>query len=847
MRRIILYFFFAASAFTSKAQTYHIGEVMDETINLWEQNRAIEAYDYWADNSEIFQADSSYAWANAVLAQGFMSQGLFAEAENLLYCAEQSLECLKDDGAWWWQNWGYVSTRKAMLYGYMHDYRRARSSASDAKIAFEHISYRGLDYAVVLSVLSEASLLNGNQILAAIFLGQAFGFAYQVYTTTHSKEHYHYFAYVFRAVGLNSLNTGHYDDAIKLFEILRELNQRFNNNDSFVDYYQGLAYVSNGDYEKAIHYLTSFYETSSVSTDKIISGVNLLYAKYKLGHNDITQLAYDIAKLQSENTSRMFLFMSDQEKEKWWMSGENRIISFLDAILLQSGLKEVNGFIADNEIFSKGLLLRSSNMLKKAALGSKDAKIVESYKILEGLRGKLSETTDKVKQTALENEISSLEKNLQRNLNITIEEVHSWRDVAFSLSNKEVAIEFIRLDRFDDTDNADYYAILVKKGVKEPIIVHLFEESSIKSLLENQTNKPVSKYVFELYSSGQPYYKGDKLYDLIWSKLEKEIKGYKIVYYSLAGVLNSISLQALSDGKQYVGQKYLMHLVSSIGEIPNLKAMHHCDTKQAVIYGGIQYDANESEIIQAARSYSCVSSNTWWHGLSVARSGWNRLPGTEIEASEVDALLANRDYVVQKFSGIEANEESFKALSGKELSIIHIATHGFYLSEQREINRNAFLNPLMSETVGRVDPMLRSGLLFSGANRVWTGKSGIDGIEDGILTAKEVTNLDFSKVGLIVLSACQTALGEVEANEGVYGLQRAFKLAGAETLIMSLWEVDDQATSLLMKFFYEEYLNGNTKDCAFRAAVNKVRTYKDESNDEPFSSPYYWAAFIMLD
>lgn len=81
----------------------------------------------------------------------------------------------------------------------------------------------------------------------------------------------------------------------------------------------------------------------------------------------------------------------------------------------------------------------------------------------------------------------------------------------------------------------------------------------------------------------------------------------------------------------------------------------------------------------------------------------------------------------------------------------------------------------------------------------------------------------------------------------MYGLQRAFKLAGAETLIMSLWEVDDQATSLLMKFFYEEYLNGNTKDCAFRAAVNKVRTYKDESNDEPFSSPYYWAAFIMLD
>ena len=100
---------------------------------------------------------------------------------------------------------------------------------------------------------------------------------------------------------------------------------------------------------------------------------------------------------------------------------------------------------------------------------------------------------------------------------------------------------------------------------------------------------------------------------------------------------------------------------------------------------------------------------------------------------------------------------------------------------------------------------------------------------------------------MIVLSACQTGLGDVEANEGVYGLQRAFKLAGAETLIMSLWEVDDRATSLLMKTFYEEYLNKQNKDAAFRNAINKVRSYKDENGDTPFSSPYYWAAFILLD
>ena len=210
-------------------------------------------------------------------------------------------------------------------------------------------------------------------------------------------------------------------------------------------------------------------------------------------------------------------------------------------------------------------------------------------------------------------------------------------------------------------------------------------------------------------------------------------------------------------------------------------------------------------------------------------------------------MLIDKGYTVETISGVKANEESFKALSGKEINTIHIATHGFFLSEKKDIKKNAFLNPTMSDNVGRIDPMIRSGLLFAGANRVWTGKRGIDGVEDGILTAKEISALDFSKVQLIVLSACQSGLGDVEANEGVYGLQRAFKLAGAETLIMSLWEVDDAATRLLMKTFYEEYLNGKVKDNAFKAAINKVRNYKDETGKTPFSSPYYWAAFIMLD
>lgn len=847
MRRIFLFVLFVTCTVTSSAQKHPLGAALEGTLELLNSGHTAEAYTYWNNNSNAYKSDSLYIWASAVVAQNFMGLGCFAETETLLNNSEQTLDQLKSNSYWWYQQLGYLSTRKAILYGSMHDYTLARTSAVEAKIAFEQIAYRGLDYALALAVLSEAALAKGNQVLARIFAGQALYYAVQVYTNTMDKDDYPYFSYIFRENGIIELGLGYYENAIQSFEALKGLNSQLNYHDPNIDLYLGIAYVNNGNYEKALTVLAPYYENCNLLQSKISSGIHLLYAKNKLGHRDLVQLAYEIANLQAENTSRMFSFMSDQEKEKWWKSNENSIICLADAILLQSGLNNINGIIADNEIFSKGLLLRSSNMLKAAALGSNDESIVDSYYTLEGLRGKLTETSDKEEQLHLEQAISSLEKELQRKLDISVDDVSSWRDVSSSLGNKDVALEFVRFDSLEQDDEADYYVIIVKKGDKEPKIIHLFAESSLSKIIGNQGNKRIDRYITELYSTGVPQYKGEELYTLIWTPLEKELKGAGTIYYSPAGILNTVSLQAISNGKQCLGQKYVMHLVSSIGEIPRIKKASSTGSKRAVIFGGVQYDAEESELVQASRAYSRGASELWEPGSLEVRSGWKRLPGTEIEAKEIGALLANRGYSVETVSGVKANEESFKALSGSDINTIHIATHGFFLSEQKDIKKNAFLNPTMTDNIGRVDPMVRSGLLFAGANRAWTGKRNIEGIDDGILTAKEIAALNFSKVQLIVMSACQTGLGDVEANEGVYGLQRAFKLAGAETLIMSLWEVDDKATSLLMRTFYEDYLSGKAKDVAFRNAINKVRSYKDESGNIPFSSPYYWAAFIMMD
>ena len=178
------------------------------------------------------------------------------------------------------------------------------------------------------------------------------------------------------------------------------------------------------------------------------------------------------------------------------------------------------------------------------------------------------------------------------------------------------------------------------------------------------------------------------------------------------------------------------------------------------------------------------------------------------------------------YEGSQANEESFKALSGSDITALHIATHGFFLPTDEKLPGDQAL--------------IQSGLLLSGANFAWQNQPIPEGIEDGILTAKEISFMDLRKTDLVVLSACQTALGEI-TGEGVFGLQRGFKKAGARTIIMSLWPVDDNATLLMMTEFYTNLTNGMTKREAFLAAQNKVKT------TEGFGNSRYWAAFIMLD
>jgi CHAT domain-containing protein len=228
-----------------------------------------------------------------------------------------------------------------------------------------------------------------------------------------------------------------------------------------------------------------------------------------------------------------------------------------------------------------------------------------------------------------------------------------------------------------------------------------------------------------------------------------------------------------------------------------------------------------------------------------SRSGfseWSYLAGTKTETERIVGSLSNRNIPHSFYTEHAGNEESFKSLSGKQTGVIHLATHGFFLPDAE----NKAVDEIVRQLGGNKDkpfenPLLRSGLILSGANNQWRAKEYVldENIEDGILTADEISRLNLTKTKLVVLSACETGLGDVKNSEGVFGLQRAFKLAGVESLIMSLWKVPDEATAELMTTFYDEWLAGKNKQDAFKTAQQKVRGI--------YKSPYYWAAFVMMD
>ena len=405
----------------------------------------------------------------------------------------------------------------------------------------------------------------------------------------------------------------------------------------------------------------------------------------------------------------------------------------------------------------------------------------------------------------------------------------TWQDVQKLLKPDEAVIEFATCypANTQQTNSVLYVALVLRPDMDAPVWIPLCEEKDLQACFDRTKSISNNRLDVDWLKTHVLYNLfGNELYNLIWQPLEKELADVEEIYYSLTGLLNQIAFNALPVGNdnRTLLDTYNLKLVSGIREIARISKETTQSILQdtAVIYGGLTYDA-PSDAERQSRS-----------------GAWLYTPGTKIETEAIVKLLESRHIPCKYYTEDQGTEESFKQLSGTNAALIHVSTHGYFLSDLESLD----VADIQRLGVDKENLMSGSGLIMSGTNATWMATEIImdQGKDDGILTADEISRINLKHTKLAVLAGSVTGLGYV-TDEGVFGLQRAFKLAGVESLIMSLWDVDDMATQIMMITFYTNLIGGKTRQEAFRTAQKAVREYAE--ND--FSSPYYWAAFVMMD
>jgi CHAT domain-containing protein len=374
---------------------------------------------------------------------------------------------------------------------------------------------------------------------------------------------------------------------------------------------------------------------------------------------------------------------------------------------------------------------------------------------------------------------------------------YAYSDIASSIDAGRGLIDIIRVNRdaYSGTGVVNYLALLIKPGSEMPEYVVLANGSDLEGKYYSYYRNVIKQQMADDYS-----------YEQYWSAIDRETADLNDLYVSLDGIYNQLSIPTLHDGNSFILDKKSITLLSSSRDL--------LDETASSSYKG---------------DYMLIGDPDFGSDKTVAP-----LPGTRKEIENLGALLKSRGLKYVLVSGDEASESRLK--THEKVNTLHVATHGYFLEDPAPQGKIFGINADHASD----NPLLRSGLMFSNAALTLEGGviNSLNNYDNGLLTAYEAMNLTLDGLETVVLSACETGLGDVKAGEGVYGLQRAFLVAGAKTLLMSLWTVNDEATQELMTSFYQNWTSGMSEEKALREAQIKLKA--------KFKHPYYWGAFVMV-
>lgn len=526
--------------------------------------------------------------------------------------------------------------------------------------------------------------------------------------------------------------------------------------------------------------------------------------------------------------------LNDEEREQLFRNAANGFVWLHSYARL---LRQYNPAITteqyDTQLAVKAFLLSADKKFRQRLMNSADSATRILYADWQVSRDRLAKAVrfsrfeqikHQLRPDSLEAHSNALEKELAvrvRSANglVGSTPLTSWQAIQRALKPDEAAIEIVRYrtyilyPKFIQTDTVHYAALIVTPNCAYPKIVILENGNDLEGPLLtayrndvlNQTNAADS-------------------YRQYWKPITEVLRGVRRVYLSPDGVYNQINVSTLrnSETGQYAFDEREIVLVTTTNDLLQAEPAKPITQSTAVLIGYPEYGPSPKQTPMAQLALRRSPQTR------LSRDGfYDPLPATKQEVSEISQLLRLR-FAVQTYTHAAAREEIVKTTSSP--TVLHIATHGFFETD------TALGRSLQS-------PLFRSGLVLAGANRALQDTAASDLFspsrrDDGILTAYEAMNLNLDQTDLVVLSACQTGLGEVRNGEGVYGLQRAFKVAGAKSLLMSLWKVDDDVTRQLMTAFYRNWLQTNDKVRAFRLAQQSLR--------KKYPQPFYWGAFVLV-
>ncbi len=597
-------------------------------------------------------------------------------------------------------------------------------------------------------------------------------------------------------------------------------------------------------YAKAIYELALFYQSQNRTLEaEPLYKEALTVQQKKLGEHhpalteteehlavlywqkgELTKAAETYHKALNEyiyQINTFFPAMNEYEKTKFWETIHPKFIRYYNfASEAYKEIPEVRGMLYNFQIATKGLLLNASRKVKNQILHSGNRILISEYNNWQDSKNYLAKlytySDDELKEKNINiDSVETVVLNLEKDLNkksASFKHSNSsksvnYKQIATFLKPNEAALEIIRLNKYNylmpDEQKITYIALVLKNNGKLPEIA--INESGIK-----MESDDVDEYHKSIHSGKEMI----NFYKYYWEYINPLTTGIHKIYASVDGIYNQVNINTIQlPSGTYLFDEKDIRFVTNTKDLLNKKTNYN--TKKAFLVGFPDYKLD----------------------LPDKFAQLPPLPGTLKEVEMIKSLLKKNYWHVTEYTKKSAKEEVIKHVNNPY--ILHLATHGYFI-EEKSVTADDTRSFGIEQMRAYQNPLLRSGLLFAGADKTILNLNTTDNKDkdDGILNAFEAMVLNLDKTELVVLSACQTGLGEIKNGEGVYGLQRSFQMAGAKSVITSLWEVSDEGTQDLMSAFYKYWLQSGNKHEAFRKARAEIK--------EKYKYPFYWGAFVLV-